>query len=56
MELTVDDEMDQWWDANYGTGFVPDPRDVHHVCPPDSPPCPDCQARQEEEGEREGLW
>jgi hypothetical protein len=48
----VDAELDAWWDgqaveaANYAASNP-------HRCPMDMPPCPDCQAIQEEEDERE---
>jgi hypothetical protein len=48
-EIDVDAELDAWYDANYGSGFVPDPRDASHRCAPDVPPCPDCQALDERE-------
>ena len=53
IEIDVDAELDAWHDANYGSGYVPDPRAVNHRCPSDMPPCPDCQALEEEEDDRE---
>lgn len=54
--MTVDDELDARWDvlANdiIQAGIV---EERSHRCPPDMPPCPDCQAVEEAEDEKE-FW
>lgn len=53
VEIDADNELDVWWDSNT-TGFrrwVDQP----HRCPPDMPPCPECEVLIEEEEYREQL-
>ncbi len=50
--MTVDDELDVWWDVQACVAMKREEED-NHRCPPDMPPCHDCEARQEEEDERD---
>ena len=54
MILTVDDQMDAYWDVQAVTAIKEAlEEERNHRCQPDMPPCPDCQARQEAEDDRE---
>jgi hypothetical protein len=52
--MDADDELTAWHEAQGVPAlFVPEPHMLHHSCPADSSPCPECQERQEEEDFRE---
>lgn len=54
MILNADEELDAWHLANAeAAGRRQAAEEAAHRCPPDMPPCPVCQARQEAEDERE---
>lgn len=51
--MSVDDQLDQWYDVQAVAAMMELAGRPRHRCPPDMPPCPDCQAIEEEEDERE---
>ena len=51
---TVDDQMDAFWDVQAVTAMREIAEEARtHRCPPDMPPCPACEDREEEECYRE---
>lgn len=48
--MDPDDELQAWQIANAeADGRIADEANLHHRCPPDMPPCPNCQALIERE-------
>lgn len=52
--IDPDAELDAWWDAQVVAAMkARDHEQKHHRCPSNMPPCPDCQAKEEEEHDKE---
>ncbi len=52
--MTIDDEMDARWDVLANDIIQQRTEEERtHRCPSNMPPCPDCQAIEEHEDERE---
>lgn len=50
----VDSELQAWQEVNAeADGLLQRSKNERHRCPMDMPPCPECEARYEEEDDRE---
>ncbi len=44
-----DSELTAWWEAQAADAWRAASCEPRHRCPPDMPPCPECQEREDEE-------